>query len=101
MGGSERRREERLEQHFRVRLVMWDKYGEAITEDTVTENVSRKGAAVHSRLPLQQGRILQLIRLSQTKSFVVRVRARSLGQGKGRLLHLQFVNQEWPLNPSH
>lgn len=79
---------------------MWDKWGTVISEDTVTENISRCGAAVTSDLPLEEGRFLQVINPTHTGSFVARVRAKSsssVGAERRLLLHLEFVNQEWPL----
>lgn len=99
MTGSERRTEQRWAQQFQVRLVMWNQWGEATYEDTVTVNISRRGAAIRSTLPLDEGRILQVIQPSHIKSLVAKVRART-NSGEGlqpTLLHLQFINQEWPL----
>ena len=83
-----RRREERHKVQSRVRLIRWGHSGQAVMEDTFTENVSRCGACVLSELPLERGNYVQVIRLDEVGSFIASVRGRSRGtQGKG-MLHL-------------
>lgn len=95
---DERRKEMRVHVQVHVRLITQGHRGGAVfSEDTVTENVSAGGVCVFSDLPVEAGRYLQLIRMNHTKSFVVAVRARSLGPDQRVRLHLQFVNQRWPL----
>lgn len=96
-GSTERRREKRLDVRLNVRLVMLGETGEALAEDTTTENVSRNGACFFSDLPLERGRYLQVIRPLYTKSLVAAVIARRTGPDARGRLHVQFINQEWNL----
>jgi hypothetical protein len=65
-------------------------------ENTVTENISRNGAAVFTTLDLERGRFLKMSSPDGTEVLAV-VRKRSVGaDGIGRL-HLQFIGSEWPI----
>ena len=65
-------------------------------ESTVTENISRSGAAVFTALNLERGRFLKL---STRDGFTIMaaVRNRSIGADGIARLHLQFIGSEWPL----
>ncbi len=65
-------------------------------ENTVTENISRTGAAVFTALNLERGRFLKL---STRDGFTIMaaVRNRSVGADGIARLHLQFIGAEWPL----
>ena len=68
------------------------------TEDTVTENISRTGAAVFTTLNLEVGRFVR-VRSKQTGvQLVAVVRDRRSGADGIPRLHLQFVGGEWPLS---
>jgi hypothetical protein len=66
------------------------------TESTVTENISRSGAAVFTSMNLERGRFL---RMSTRDGLTVMaaVRNRSIGPDGIARLHLQFIGGEWPL----
>ena len=65
-------------------------------ENTVTENISRSGAAVMTALNLERGRF---VKLSTRDGFEVMavVRRRIVGLDGIARLHLQFIGSEWPL----
>ncbi|HEY0407355.1 MAG TPA: PilZ domain-containing protein [Pyrinomonadaceae bacterium] len=74
-----------------------EKGGVYARETTVTENISRRGAAVFTTLDVERG---QLIRLSSTQyqlAVVAAVRARRAGADGIMRLHLEFIDREWPL----
>jgi hypothetical protein len=65
-------------------------------ESTVTENISRSGAAVFTAMNLERGRFLKM----STRDGLVlmaAVRNRSVGADGIARLHLQFIGSEWPL----
>jgi len=65
-------------------------------ESTVTENISRNGAAVFTTLNLERGRFVKMSTRDGVEVLAV-VRSRSVAtDGIGRL-HLQFIGSEWPL----
>jgi hypothetical protein len=94
---TEKRQEKRFHERLPVRLLTWDGSKIAFAEDTITEDISPRGMAVVSSRPLSRGRYLQVVRPPHTKSLIARVRGRSFGRLGGHILHLQFINQVWPL----
>jgi hypothetical protein len=66
-------------------------------EQTVTENISRRGASVWTTLQLERGRFVQLTSVAQRVSVTAVVRARRAGPDGVMRLHLEFVDREWPL----
>jgi hypothetical protein len=94
---KERRRETRLSAAISVTIEALDYRGEvAATEQTVTENISPRGAAVYTSLDIAEGDFVRL-RSAQyhTQSAVVRSRRRG-ADGITRL-HLEFVGRPWPI----
>ena len=81
-----------------VIVEVYDEKGQiGARETTVTENISRRGAAVFTTLNVERG---SLIRLSSTQSqlaVVAAVRARRAGPDGIMRLHLEFIDREWPL----
>ncbi|MEJ7616583.1 MAG: PilZ domain-containing protein [Pyrinomonadaceae bacterium] len=72
--------------------------GDPVQEETITQDISRMGAAVFSALPLERGRYLRVSNQSYGVSLLASVRNRTTSdQGQTRL-HLQFLKQEWPLD---
>jgi hypothetical protein len=66
------------------------------TESTVTENLSRSGAAVFTALELERGRFVKMSTRDGIEVLAV-VRNRIIGADGIARLHLQFVGSEWPL----
>ena len=66
-------------------------------EDTVTENISRKGAAIFSTLDLQPGRFLRMSSAQHNVAVFAVVRDRRIGADGIPRLHLEFIGGEWPL----
>jgi hypothetical protein len=63
-------------------------------EQTVTENISRKGATMFTTLEVPAGRFVRLTS-KQYKTTHAAVRARSTGADGIPRIHVEFVDQEW------
>ncbi|HXD32265.1 MAG TPA: hypothetical protein VN643_14185 [Pyrinomonadaceae bacterium] len=69
----------------------------AHTENTVTENISRKGATVYSTFDSPIGRFIRLTSPEYSLSVFAVVRGRSKGSGGMPRLHVEFMDREWPV----
>ena len=69
----------------------------AHTENTVTENISRKGATVYSSFDAPIGRFIRLTSPEYNLAAYAVVRGRSKGPGGMPRLHIEFVDREWPV----
>ncbi|HEV7375978.1 MAG TPA: hypothetical protein VGN95_14760 [Pyrinomonadaceae bacterium] len=69
----------------------------AATETTVTENISRRGAAVFTTLDVTRGRFVRMTSAQYQISVIAAVRARRTGANGIPRLHLEFVDKQWPL----
>jgi PilZ domain len=69
----------------------------AAKETTVTENISRRGAAVFTTLDVTRGRFVRMTSTQYQISVVAVVRARRVGANGIPRLHLEFVDKQWPL----
>ncbi len=80
-----------------IELQSFAKQGaETVSELTVTENLSCKGAAVFTTLDLQEGRYVRVVSAHPTVSLLAAVRLRRSGGDGHTRLHLEFINGEWP-----
>jgi hypothetical protein len=77
--------------------VYTDEKGSSPSEKTVTENISRMGAAVFTTLDVLPGRFVKLSSEQYGVSVLAVVRARRLGADGIPRLHLEFIGSEWPL----
>lgn len=66
-------------------------------EETVTENISLRGAAVFSGLAVERGRFVRLTSRSFGISVTACVRARRTGADGIPRLHLEFIDRQFPL----
>lgn len=99
-GGAEGARsvETRLTLPLDVIVEAYDENGQVqAREQTVTENISRRGASVWTTLEIERGRFVRLTSPSQRLSVMAAVRARRRGADGVTRLHLEFVDREWPL----
>jgi hypothetical protein len=69
----------------------------ALTEQTVTENISRKGATVFTTLTIPVGRFIRLTSTQYKLTVHGVVRARSTGADGILRIHVEFIDLEWPL----
>ena len=70
------------------------------SETTVTENISRRGAAVFTTLNVARGRFVRVTSAQYQISVIAAVRARRTGENGIPRLHLEFVDKQWPLEGS-
>lgn len=69
----------------------------AHTENTVTENISRKGATVYSSFDAPVGRFIRLTSPEYSLAVYAVVRGRSKGPAGMPRLHVEFMDREWPV----
>jgi hypothetical protein len=74
-----------------------EKGGVEHSEQTVTENISAKGAAIYTTLFLPVGRFIRLSSEQYKQSVYAAVRGQSKGPGGVVRLHVEFVDGEWSL----
>jgi hypothetical protein len=67
------------------------------TEQTVTENISRRGATLFTTLEIPMGRFIQLTSAQDGMTLFAVVRARSIGADGIPRIHVEFIDKEWPL----
>jgi len=67
------------------------------SEPTVTENISRRGAAVLSSIDIKAGGFVRVISNQYQINVIAAVRKRRIGQDGIPRLHLEFIDREWPL----
>lgn len=81
-----------------MRLETLNEKGEAdLTEDTVTENISRQGATVFTSLSIPVGRFVRLTSQQFQLTVYAAVRGGSTGPDGVRRVHVEFIDREWPL----
>ncbi|HEX8130585.1 MAG TPA: hypothetical protein VF527_15895 [Pyrinomonadaceae bacterium] len=96
--GQIEKKESRLSVPIEVTVELYDeKWNITAREDTVTENISRRGAAVYTSLRAERGSYVRLTSARyQTSAFAI-VRAHRTGSDGIPRFHLEFIDQEWPL----
>jgi PilZ domain-containing protein len=67
------------------------------SEQTVTENISPKGAAIFTSLDLPIGRLIRLTSQQGKISVYAAVRGSSMGAAGVPRIHVEFVDRDWPL----
>ena len=66
-------------------------------EQTVTENISRSGAAVFTAMDVGPGTFVKVVSDQYNTTALAVVRARRVGRDGITRLHLEFVGSEWPI----
>jgi hypothetical protein len=96
--GHIEKKESRLNVPVEVTVEIYDEdWNITAREETVTENISRRGAAVYTSLKAERGSYVRLTSARyQTSAFAV-VRAHRTGNDGIPRFHLEFIDQEWPL----
>ncbi len=95
---SDKRKETRHYIPLEVKIEAYtDKGAFAEAENTVTENISRNGAAVFTTLALEPGRFVRMSSPHSNVGVVAVIRERRVGPDGIPRLHLQFTGGEWPL----
>jgi hypothetical protein len=67
-------------------------------ESTITENISRRGATVYTGLDVPVGRFVRLNSPEHNLTVHGVVRGRSKGPGGMPRMHIEFIDQEWPVD---
>ena len=95
---ASRSEQTRLQLALPVRVEVFDEGGRVcMTEQTVTENISPRGAAVWTTLEVERGRFVRLTSDESGLSVVAAVRAARTGPDGIPRLHLEFIDRRWPL----
>ncbi|HEX8457682.1 MAG TPA: hypothetical protein VF656_10330 [Pyrinomonadaceae bacterium] len=96
--GQIEKKESRLSVPVEVTIELYDEqWNITVREETVTENISRRGAAVYTSLRAERGSFLRLTSARYSASVFAIVRAHRTGKDGIPRFHLEFVDQEWPL----
>lgn len=74
-----------------------EKGGVALSESTVTENISDKGATLFTSLDIPPGRFVRLTSQQYSLTVFAAVRSASTGADGIRRIHVEFIDREWPL----
>ena len=91
-------RETRLTLPVDVVVEVLDEQGSvARSEQTVTENISRTGAAVFTSLKVERGQFVRLRSARYSLAVLAVVRRTRRGEDNIDRLHLEFVDRRWPL----
>jgi len=81
-----------------MRLDVIDVDGATVqSEQTVTENISTKGATLFTTLEIPQGRFIRLISEQYHLTVHAAVRSGKLGADGIPRIHVEFIDREWPL----
>jgi len=98
IAGGIPKKETRLSVPVEVTVELYDeKWNITAREETVTENISRRGAAVYTSLEAAPGGFVRLTSLRYQNSTFAVIRAHRKGSDNIARLHLEFIDQEWPL----
>ncbi len=69
----------------------------AQSENTVTENISARGATLFTSLAIAEGRFVRLNSQQYNVTVIAAVRSSSQGADGIRRIHVEFIDREWPL----
>jgi hypothetical protein len=98
VAGGIPKKETRLSVPVEVTVELYDeKWNITAREETVTENISRRGAAVYTSLEAAPGGFVRLTSSRYQNSTFAVIRAHRKGSDNIARLHLEFIDQEWPL----
>lgn len=79
-------------------LELLDEKGEVSqSEQTVTENISKKGATLFTTFQIPTGRFIRLTSSQYNMTVHAAIRARSTGGDGIPRVHVEFIDKEWPL----
>ena len=81
-----------------MRIEIVDEAGNVIEqEQTVTENISTKGATLFTTLEVPLGRFVRLTSEQYRITVHAAIRSRSKGADGVPRIHVEFIDKEWPL----
>lgn len=67
------------------------------SENTVTENISAKGATLFTSIAIPTGRFVRLTSQQYNLTVFAAVRSSSKGADGIRRIHVEFIDRQWPL----
>ena len=95
---EDRRKDTRVHMPVEVVVEVLNDKGEVTaSEQTVTENISRRGAAVFTTMQVERGGFVRLRSAQFDFAVSAVVRARRAGADGIPRLHLEFIGRPWPL----
>ena len=95
---TDKRKESRHSIPIEVLIEVFNQKSElSLKEKSVTENISRFGAAIFTSLDVSPGRFVKLSSEQYGASVLAVVRSRRAGADGILRLHLEFIGSEWPL----
>lgn len=97
MPTDDKRKESRQLIPIEVQIEIFEDNKLVQSESTVTENISRSGAAVFTALDIGVGTFIKMSSERHNASVLAVVRVRRQGSDGITRLHLEFVGSEWPL----
>ena len=74
-----------------------EKGGVSQSENTVTENISARGATLFTSIDIPSGRFVRLTSQQYNLTVFAAVRSASKGADGIRRIHVEFIDREWPL----
>jgi len=81
-----------------ILVELMDLNGEVVmSEHTVTEDISTKGATIFTTLQIPQGRFIRLTSEQHGITTHAAIRSRSTGDDGVPRSHVEFIDREWPL----
>ena len=81
-----------------MRLELLDPSGSVIqSEQTVTENISTRGATLFTTLEIPLGRFIRLTSEQYRITVHAAIRSRNTGADGVPRIHVEFIDKEWPL----
>lgn len=81
-----------------VLVELFDDKGSVVAqENTVTENINQRGAAVMTTLDVERGRFVRVTSAQYQISVMAAIRARRVGTDGIPRLHLEFIDKQWPI----
>ena len=94
----QRSQETRIQMAVTLLVELFDEQGIVrASEQTVTDNISRRGASVMTSLQVEKGNFVRVTSAEQGLSVIAAVRARRKGADGVPRLHLEFIDRQWPL----
>jgi hypothetical protein len=98
ISSKDKRKETRHNIPVEILIEVFGKEGNfSESENTVTENISRQGAAIFTTLDLSPGRFVKLSSPQYKSAMLAVVRDRRTAPDGIVRLHLEFLGSEWPL----
>ena len=81
-----------------IRVTILDTDGTVVgTEHTVTENISKNGATIFTTIEISVGRFIRITSEQYRLTVHAAIRSRSTGADGVARMHVEFIDNQWPL----